>query len=932
MRINAKSGLICGIIIFIALFGAITTADFESSQLQWTAGMSGKLVRGEVLTYKGYSVEAMAFPAPVESAKYAAEPEEPVEAFVGLNISKNGRFISTVALRLGESYVVPDGELKVTASELPAKNAKEWIFESYAPWAVIELNPRGIPRLGVSIQTDKDKYVSSYTTDVVATVKIENTGSADAVNVDMVIDSELPINRGSLKYHYDKIKLGESVTETITFASPILTEQKTFSISANVSGYDVMNIPYSAKSVKSFSMAAELPVVLSVKKSTVDKMYLKDYTIVSLSVKNNGRLDATNVNITDSLPPGFRLLGNQSLHWVVDIPVHEEWEYRYLVRPVEANKEGVVFPAAIVEFTVRDEFYSIESNKPKIIVYGPKIVLKKQTDVSEFNPGDTVTVTVTAENTGSTPTRVTIVDTLPAYVTLVSGGTTGEKFLEATMKMSFSYKLRIDASETIILPAANAEYFELGSKGRKLGTNSLEVELQLKSAKKTPTPVPTPVPTPQITAPTPVPNVTLPEKTPTPTPQITTPKPTPTPTVRVPPAISGEINAFFLNTILGCNNTNISGFTRAACNFFEKVTVEPQVAPSINISIRKTTVDSMLLKDYTSVSLFVINNETSDLKNVVITDSLPDSFRLIGNQSLKWVVDVPAGKEREYRYLVRPEEPSKEGIVFPAASAEFKIKTEVYTIQSNKPAIVVHGPKVVLRKQTDVSQARTGDNVTVNIVAENTGTASTSVIISDSLPDGVTLVSGGTTYEGVLEADMKASFNYTIRIDSEKPVKLPPATASYYEYESKGRKIGTKSQELEIQIKSPTKIIETPLKETPALPETPGKKISDSEFLPWGYFLIFLMLIGFVLYNLWKYRKATKVTEIVKGEHEEAPALPERSRYEEEIKAYDKDIEMNPEDADAWYNKGFALYELGRHEEATKAYDRAKEIIQRMRR
>lgn len=796
MRINIKSGLICGIIIFIALFGAITTADFESSQLQWTTGVSGKLMRGEVLTYKGYSVEAMAFPAPVESAKYTAEPEEPVEPFVGLNISKNGRFIGTVALRLAESYIVPDGELKVTARELPAKNAKEWIFESYAPWAVIELNPRGTPQLGVSIQTDKDRYVSSYTTDVVTTVKIENTGSADAVNVDMFIDSELPINRGSLKYHYDKIKIGESVTETLTFASPILTEQKMFSISANVSGSDVMNMPYTAMSVKSISMAAELPVTLSVRKSTVDKMYLKDYTIISLSVKNNGRLDAKNVNITDSLPSGFRLLGNQSLHWIADIPVHEEWEYRYLVRPQEANKEGVVFPAAVVEFTVRNEFYSIESNKPKIVVYGPKIVLKKQTDVSEFNAGDTVTVTVVAENTGSTPTRVTVMDTLPANVVLVSGGTTGEKFLEATMKMSFSYKLRIDASETITLPAANAEYYELGSKGRKLSTNSQEIEIQLKSAKKTPIPT-------QIITPTPVPVVTTPKITPTPVPNVTMPKitPTPVPTVMVPPAIDREVNTFFLNTVLGCNNTNISGFTRTACNFFEKVSVVPQADLSINLSIRKTTVDSMLLKDYTSVSLFVINNGTSDLKNVVITDSLPDSFRLLGNQSLQWVVDVPANGMREYRYLVRPQEPSKEGIVFPAASAEFKIKTEVYTIRSNKPAIVVHGPKVVLRKQTDVSQARMGDNVTVNIVAENTGTASTSIIISDSLPDGVTLVSGRTTYEGVLEANMKASFNYTIRIDSEKPVKLPPATAEYYEYDYKGRKLSTKSREVEIRIR-----------------------------------------------------------------------------------------------------------------------------------
>lgn len=904
MRINIKSGLICGIIIFIALFGAIATADFESSQLQWTQGVSGKVMRGEVLTYKGYSVEVVAFPAPVESAKYTAEPEEPVEPFVGLNISKNGRFISTVALRLGESYIVPDGELKVTARELPAKNAKEWIFESYAPWTVIELNPRGTPRLGVSIQTDKDKYVSSYTTEVVVTVKLENTGSADAVNVDVVIDTELPINRGSLKYHYNRIKLGESVTETLTFASPILTEQKTFSISANVSGSDVMELPYSAKFTKSIPMAAELPVMLSVRKSTVDKMYLKDYTIVSLSVKNNGRLDAKSVNITDSLPPGFRLLGNQSLHWVADIPVHEEWEYRYLVRPQEANKEGVIFPAATAEFTVRNEFYSIRSNQPRIVVYGPKIVLKKQTDVSEFNPGDAVTVTVVAENTGSTPTRVTIIDTLPDKVVLVSGGTTSEGFLEATRKMSFSYKLRIDASETITLPAANAEYFELGSKGRKLSTNSQEVEIQLKSAKKTPIPT-------QIITPAPVPNVTTPKITPAPVPDVTMPKitPAPVPTVMVPPAIDREVNTFFLNTILGCNNTNISGFTRSACNFFEQVSVEPQ----LNISIRKTTVDSMLLKDYTSVSLFVRNNGTYDLKNVVITDSLPDSFRLLGNQSLQWVVDIPANGMREYRYLVRPEEPSKEGIVFPAASAEFRIKNEVYTIRSNKPAIVVYGPKVVLRKQTDVSQARMGDNVTVNIVAENTGTASTSIIISDSLPEGAALVSGRTTYEGVLEANMKASFNYILRMDSKQPIKLPPANADYYESGYKGRKLSTRSQELEIQIKSPTKIIDTP-----ALPETPGKRISESEFLHWGYFLIALMLIGFVLYKLWNYRKAIKVPHKIAGEHEVA------------IKAYDKAIEINPENADAWYNKGFALYELGKYEEATKAYDTAREIIHRM--
>lgn len=813
MKTNIKSGLVCGIILFIALFGAITTA-FSENELQWTGGVSGKLMRGETLTYKGYLIEVIAFPAPVESSKYKPEPEEPVTPFVGLNISKNGKFISTFALGLAESYIVPDGELKVTAKELPAQNAREWVFENYAPWAIIEMNPRGMPLLGVSIQTDKDKYTSSYETDIVTTVTLENTGSADAVNVDMAILTELPVKRGSLKYHYDKIKIGESITESLTFSSPILTEQKTQAISANVSGYDVMDIPYTAKFSKSISIAAEVPVSLVVRKSTVDKMYLKDYTIISLSVKNNGKYDADNVNITDYLPEGFRPLGSQPLNWIADIPAGGEWDYRYTVRPVKASKEGIVFPAATAEFTFRNEFYSLRSNQPRIVVYGPGIILSKQTDVSEVNPGDTVTVTVIAENTGSTPTRVSIMDTLPDKVTLVSGSTVKEEFLEATMKVGFNYTLRIDANEPITLPPATAEFFELGSKGRRISTNSQEVEIHIKSLKKTP------IPTPSVT--TTEPAVTQPEKTPKPTPVTTTPTPpieTPAPIpvittvkpsvpvvtppvvepVKIPGELLPDVENLFLNVILACNDTNTSRFnvTSTACNFFRQQPDEPGAI----LSIRKNTAESVLLKDYTGISLYLKNNGTYDIENVAITDFLPEGFRLLGNQSLHWVVDVPAGGDREYRYLVRPQEPSKEGIIFPAATAKFIIKSEAYTIQSNKPAIVVYGPRVVLRKQTDVSEIKPGDSVNVTVFAENTGNAPTSIVISDNLPEGAILVSGKTTSEGVLEPGMNMSFNYTLKTDAKKSIKLPPATAEYYEYGSKGRKISVNSLELEIRIK-----------------------------------------------------------------------------------------------------------------------------------
>jgi tetratricopeptide (TPR) repeat protein len=45
--------------------------------------------------------------------------------------------------------------------------------------------------------------------------------------------------------------------------------------------------------------------------------------------------------------------------------------------------------------------------------------------------------------------------------------------------------------------------------------------------------------------------------------------------------------------------------------------------------------------------------------------------------------------------------------------------------------------------------------------------------------------------------------------------------------------------------------------------------------------------------------------------------------YAEAIKAYDKAIRLDPNDAAAWYNKGLALSDQGKYDEALKAYDEA---------
>jgi len=87
----------------------------------------------------------------------------------------------------------------------------------------------------------------------------------------------------------------------------------------------------------------------------------------------------------------------------------------------------------------------------------------------------------------------------------------------------------------------------------------------------------------------------------------------------------------------------------------------------------------------------------------------------------------------------------------------------------------------------------------------------------------------------------------------------------------------------------------------PALINIPLPKIIGSKFLMWVYILIAFILIGLVIYGVRKYKKSLTV-------HEKA-------------------MEIMPEDADAWYNRGFDLYEQGKYDEAIKAYDKAIDIM-----
>ena len=91
---------------------------------------------------------------------------------------------------------------------------------------------------------------------------------------------------------------------------------------------------------------------------------------------------------------------------------------------------------------------------------------------------------------------------------------------------------------------------------------------------------------------------------------------------------------------------------------------------------------------------------------------------------------------------------------------------------------------------------------------------------------------------------------------------------------------------------------------------------------------------GLALYELGKYKEAIqcydKAIDIDPDDadayYNKGCALDSLEQYKEVIKYYDKAIEIDPDDADAYNNKGYALYCLKQYKEAIKCYDKVIEI------
>lgn len=465
------------VIMMIILYplSLASAATFNQNEVQWAPAVTGTLYKGNTLTNGPFMVKAVQFTSPVHGVKDIngnIVPETDVDPSVMLEVYKNGILIKETVLSLqSEAFIDDDYEVMVSATAFTGKNAKEWVFEYYNPFATIAMAIRGKPKLEVTIATDKSTYTSNSDQAITATVTVKNSGDAKAKNVDINLGiGDLNLRGGDTsqlhKYYYI-IEKGASQSFDIVFSVPQLIDEKTYSLKAVANAIDIKELGYNAETKASITVSPKQNYFSINKAVSKDRIYLQNTIIVRLTAANGGMYDIYNIHVTDSMNENFELKSNTTFQW--DIPVlkpGQEWGTTYNIKPFGTNINGFILPVASAQFTVNNKPYSASSPTVKVIVNGPKIVLNKNVDKTKVNLSNEVKVTVSVNNAGNIATKAEVTDSLPDGVSFVSGTTNlPSTFLELNTPQVFSYSIKMNRDGQIELPAAVANYTDIASGG-----------------------------------------------------------------------------------------------------------------------------------------------------------------------------------------------------------------------------------------------------------------------------------------------------------------------------------------------------------------------------------------------------------------------------------------------------------------------------------
>lgn len=264
--------------------------------------------------------------------------------------------------------------------------------------------------------------------------------------------------------------------------------------------------------------------------------------------------------------------------------------------------------------------------------------------------------------------------------------------------------------------------------------------------------------------------------------------------------------------------------------------IDIEVKPQIDkrIYIRKYVTEKVYMGDIAVVSIYIKNNESRKLENLILEETLSGGLIPI-NTNLSWNFSLGPFEQKSISYKIKPEKPGT--YFFPPGSARIEYEdSSEFDKKLNK--LIVNGPYVILTKSANIENPQKGDNVTITIEAKNVGNEVAIARIADSVPVNYSLVSGNMSFSPlmrteVLRAGNSTSFSYKLNIKENGLFNIPPVKATIldqflYREERYSQKVT--SSDLVINVRESTIIQQEPVKiiRTPAKTATPEPTITTA--------------------------------------------------------------------------------------------------------
>lgn len=396
-------------IILVLLIINISSLPALSDDIEWVDAQEKTLRFKESVSRNGYLIEAT--------------------DFFGTSVlitvySSNGSLLLRNVSRTGD-YMTLNDDLNITILEVREKRGKIGanlgLNVIVDEWAKIQTRTAGRPVPKVSVVPYQKRinkrlnlsYEFISNSDIRINISAKNDGKAVFRSPKLKITSKLPLfERENLNYELVDIKgMNESDDITVLFKAPPADEKKSFTIQAELTGYDDFGKAYRSSDSINITVlpTSEREGKLDIRKYVSEKIYVGDVAVVSLDIKNHGSRKISNATLTEILPAGLEPV-DKNLTWDLSFEPFESKMISYKIKP---DKPGIYY---FLPGSSRIEYNGILKSNPKInrlIVSGPYVILTKSASIFEAAKGEDVTVKIEAKNIGDATAIVKFVDVAP---------------------------------------------------------------------------------------------------------------------------------------------------------------------------------------------------------------------------------------------------------------------------------------------------------------------------------------------------------------------------------------------------------------------------------------------------------------------------------------------------------------------------------------